>query len=96
MQIYPDGEQESVVRNYVCATCWGPLVWHPIQGDREHVEVGCAQGDDCPGNGFVTRRYAEQARIESQHALVEARMNLAGIIPMPSPRSLKELTSLWD
>ncbi len=62
------GNHNDIIRNYVCAVCWGSL--HTIRGEivcrvygKEHA-------------GFVTRKYAEKRRAESYAERANAMWNI--------------------
>ena len=68
-------------RDYVCAVCWGPLVTRSA-GEVGFLEVHCVSGerDECDGQGFVTRKYADRRRTESEAELWEVRHNYPDLI----------------
>jgi hypothetical protein len=76
----------STVRDYVCSNCWEQLIAIPAEG--HNLDVVC--GTNQEHRGFVRRSGIERRINESRGELVEATMNLRGIIPMPK-KSEKEL-----
>lgn len=68
----------TLVREYVCAQCHGPLVEKYADGA---FKVMCPKG--CQPGGFVTRTWAERRRAESAAELAE----VARLYPQLGPRS---------
>jgi len=66
-----------IIRDYVCAICWGHL-------DLFNEQIECAKyGKD--HEGFVTKHYAENRRQDDAGDFIEARQVLrdAGIVENP-------------
>ena len=76
---------EKLVRDYVCAQCWGELKmrvrWE--RGKGVWFEVGCALHPE--HEGFVRRSWAEKRRAESMSELMEARENLREALGIDTP-----------
>lgn len=83
----------DTARDYVCAVCWGSLVIDHI--DARHDNVHCAQGDECTGQGFVTRKYAERRLKESASEYVEARWNLKEALRLKSSLTSKDEQAIY-
>lgn len=79
------------VDNYVCAHCWGPLLWHD-DGKNDLVLVKCA--NECGGEGFVSRKGVERREAEGEALAAEARYNLRNIIPQQKKSSKQILSEL--
>lgn len=68
----------SVVKNYVCAGCYGQLV----ETYDRHERMSTVECPSCgPERGFVTREYADRRQAESRVERFEARWNLSKIMP---------------
>ena len=67
----------TLVREYVCAQCHGPVVEKYLEGQ---FTVVCPKG--CTPGGFVTRTWAERRRAESAAELTE----VARLYPQLDPR----------
>jgi hypothetical protein len=76
----------TTIRDYVCSECWQQLI--SISAEGHNLNVVC--GTNPEHAGFVRRSGIERKANESHGELVEATMNLRGIIPMPK-KSEKEL-----
>ncbi len=68
---------------YVCATCWGDLVSLVGPGMEDHVFCRRMLTGDCAGEGFVTRRYADNRRALSHLELAEVRCNYPELLGVP-------------
>ena len=76
---------ESVVRRYVCARCWGRLLLvHSDHKDR----IVCARANtgECDGEGYVTANYASRRRSESYAELLEVRENFYYLLSRGKPK----------
>jgi DNA-directed RNA polymerase subunit RPC12/RpoP len=79
-QIYEYVQAEKVLRDYVCAGCYGHLVTDFVETDRNARLVRCPSCGD--GRGFVTRKYAERRQSESIGEALVARKNLERAMPV--------------
>lgn len=80
----------ATVARYVCARCWHPLIVTHHDG-QDWVE--CSNAQNCDGQGYVTRRYAERKLQESFTDLADARENVGFILPKQVKRLEKTIMS---
>ena len=73
-QVQPlDRDQlDEILRDYVCATCWGSLTFKYVDGDWyalciEHKEET---------TGYASKKFAQRQREKSETELIEAEHNL--------------------
>lgn len=91
---------DTIVRDYVCATCWHGL--HQVAHDwRDHTcEVACMK-EDCDGKGFVTKHYADTKRAESRFEIQDFLRISGDIVGIPRKKLNKEereelISNLWN
>ena len=87
---------DRLTRHYVCAQCWGTLIYELVRGKTpKRYKVFCQQcGED---RGFVTRDYADRRRAESGAEKIEAARNLGAALGIEKqPFDLeKSINQLW-
>jgi hypothetical protein len=70
---------QNTVADFVCSACWGHLVEHPTDNG---VMVLCgACGEET--KGYVSKRYVERRRNESQVERLDAKSVLKNVIKSP-------------
>jgi alkylhydroperoxidase family enzyme len=84
---------DATARDYCCATCWSHLIARYLGNDQSTVECA-AYGNEHAG--FVTRRYADRRRSESQGDVLEVKrmMRQFGAIPSNNRSSAEILAEL--
>lgn len=89
-------ECDVLVRDYVCAQCWGSLIYALNRKAKSKCyKVYCREcGED---RGFVTRDYATRRKAESNAEKREAERNLGNILGIKKqPFDLdKAINTLW-
>jgi len=87
---------DRLTRDYVCAQCWGSLIYEVVRGKTpKRYKVYCQNcGED---RGFVTRSYAERRKAESNAEKAEAERNLGAALGIEKqPFDLgKSIDMLW-
>lgn len=86
-------EARIFIDRYRCSTCWG---WLTRDSDKENpmiVTVHCEK-QDCTGAGFVTAKYVEKRRGESELDYREAKRNLSEALKLPNPNAGKTADQL--
>ena len=88
-------EAQTIVRDCVCAQCWGQLISGISKGkDHKAYKVYCPEcGED---RGFVSRDYVARKKAEDRLDGLEAKRNLASalgieITPVDTEKAIKEL-----
>lgn len=69
---------DGTLRNYVCSRCWGDL--GSYRNTDGSYNVFC-KNENCDGQGFHKRSYAEKALMENKVDAFEAKNNLRNVIP---------------
>lgn len=83
-------QSNIIVKHYVCAQCWGPLMqdFNPGKPKERRYKVTCPDcGED---RGFVTREFAEQRKAESGAKAREAAHNLGELLGIEKKHSTKD------
>ena len=70
----------SILRECVCAQCWGELVERMVEGE---VRLECHQR--CQPGGFVSRIYVERQREQAADDLNEVAANYPALDTRPKP-----------
>lgn len=78
-QIVDELQAQRLVRDYVCAGCYGHLVTQFTKRGRDLRLVSCPACGD--GRGFVTKRFADRQRSDSIEQAFVARKNLERAMP---------------
>ncbi len=84
---------QDFTRKYVCSVCWGNLTREWVEGKHGVDAVYCGN-PGCSGTGFVTRKYAERRRDQSNSDYIEARHNLGKALNLPNPLAEKTADEL--
>ena len=73
---------DHTVKHYVCARCWGHLVKYFRDGE---IIIECPN-DECNGQGYVTKYYAEKRKLESSNEKLEIKQAFwdLGIVEDPN------------
>ena len=77
---------DQTLREYVCATCWGPLTFKYVDGQWfalciEHKEET---------TGYTSKKFAERQRSGSEQELIEAAHNLRDVLGLKPERQTKD------
>jgi len=73
-------QARTTLRDYRCATCWGPLVALDLQNEAREFDVHCAN-PECSGTGFVTAAYVDRRRSDDLADYSDAAYNLRDVLP---------------
>ncbi len=93
MQVFGRDEEakvQTLVRDYVCAQCWGDLRvrsrW--AEGKGVWFEVACAHNPE--HEGFVRRAWVEWQRFWDKKDARDALVNLSGVMQIDDLEDCKE------
>ncbi len=73
-------QAQRTIRRYVCSDCWEDLREFEYDSATRTSIVRCST-ENCPCNGYVSRRYVEIRQAESFGELANARIVLRDAIP---------------
>lgn len=77
--VMPYMKARITARDYVCASCWGHLLFEHTGEANGNCQVHCFNRS-CEGAGFVTKSFV-QRRVEQSHFdYVEAKRNLGSML----------------
>lgn len=83
-------EVDETLRECVCSNCWGTLVWdNQIEDGQQVTRVLC---QTCRENtkGYVSRKFAERKRAESEVDLMVVKRNLGRFMGPPKAKRTPE------
>ena len=93
--------QDNLIRNYVCANCWGDLhkdrTEERVRNGEWVFETLDCETEGCPCHGFVSRHYIEKSEVIARMERYDTWRDLKEILPWVRERGPEQrYEGRWD